>query len=360
VRVIPVRKEGGAAPVSVASVAPMKLAEPTEPVARVATVVTGEGEGVTSALRLSLALMDPLAWLPPMVAFLCGAAASGRLTGGRELLSGGDGPGTLVPTLAGMALAGPVLCGFARVVNNGSDHPTAPVTPVAVGDARGEPEPPVIPSAARLALPQVIMTGTALLALGVLLAFMFGGAVVPLAGAGLLLGLAYSLPPLRLKRNGWLGNGVVAVACVALPWLAGTVALSGGQPHPIGLILAALFTIGAHGILTPRHFGSITADHVRGIRTLPVLLGARGAAVCASTLLNMAQLVALMLAFVLGHLLVGGLLVLLLVGQQALQRAWFAHPETRAPWSPATIIRLLYLAAMLLAAFGVAAPAALP
>ncbi len=206
------------------------------------------------------------------------------------------------------------------------------------------------------------MTGTVLLALGVLLAFLFGGAVTLLAGGGVLLALAYSLPPLRLQRNGWLGNGVVDVGCVALPWLAGTFALAplaDGRLRPIGLILAALFTVGAHGILTPRHFMNVAPDRARGIRTLPVLLGVRGAAEYGGTLLNVVLLVALVFAAVQGHPIASGLLTLLLVGQWPLQRAWLAHPEARTPWSPATIIRLLYLAAMLLTAFAVAAPAAL-
>jgi len=355
-------KEGQAVPV------PVALAEsaengPTPHLATATATATADG-GIAPALRRSLALTDPAAWLPSMTAFLCGAAASGHLSDGAGLLAGtlvgSDGPTMVARTLAGVVLAGPVLGGFARVVNNWSDRSAAPIVPVApaaMAETHAEPE-RAIPNEP-LAVPQVIITGTVLLALGVLLAFVFGGVVPPLAGGGILLGLAYSLRPLRLKRNGWLGNGAVALACVGLPWLAGTVALAEDRPHPVGVILAVLFTIGAHGILTPRHFGSIARDRAGGIRTLPVLLGAYGAATYASTLMNVVQLVAIMLAAVQGHPTVTGMLTLLLVGQWLWQRAWLAHPETQARWSPATVTRLLYLAAMLLAAFGVAAPAAL-
>jgi len=345
-----------------APAAPAALAE-SRPSPRVAAATATANGGIAPALRRSLALTDPAAWLPSMTAFLCGAAASGHLSDGPGLLAGtlagSDGPTMVTRTLAGVVLAGPVLGGFARVVNNWSDRSATPFAPAAMAKARTEAKPEWAIPNEPLAAPQVMMTGTVLLALGVLLAFVFGGVVTPLAGGGILLGLAYSLRPLRLKRNGWLGNGAVALACVGLSWLAGTVALAENRPHPVGAILAALFAIGAHGILTPHHFGTIARDRAGGIRTLPVLLGAHGAATYASTLMNVVQLVALMLAAVQGHPLVAGVLTLLLVGQWLWQRAWLAHPETQARWSPATIIRLLYLAAMLVAAFGVAAPAAL-
>ncbi len=289
-------------------------------------------------LRLSLALTKPVTWFAPMWAFLCGAAASGRL---------GEWPDAPVRTVLGMVMAGPVLLGFSQVINEYCDREV---------DAINEPHRP-IPSG-QVSTAQAIATGTVLLALGIVLAFSLGTLVAILVGAGLLLAVSYSVKPLRLKRNGWLGNGAVAFAYEGLPWMAGTAALSGGEVHFHSIILAVLYSIGAHGIMTVNDFKSTEGDRKMGIRSLPVLLGERNAAIYCCTIMDVVQVVVIVLAIVEGHTRVGGLLTLLLLGQWPLQILWIAQPREKAPWYNGTGI-LLFVIGMLVAALGVAAPAAL-
>ena len=296
-----------------------------------------EAGKIARSLRLSIAIMDPVTWFLPMWAFLCGAAASGHL---------GEWPGAFLRTLAGMMMVGPVLLGFAQIINNSHDREV---------DALKEPNRPI--PAGKISSTQIIMTGTVLLALGIVLAFLLGSMVAILMGVSVLLGISYRVHPLRFKRNGWLGNGTVSFAYEGLPWLAGTAALSGGQLHPISVILAVVFSIGAHGIMTVNDFNSIEGDRTSGIRTLPVMLGERNAAVYCCTIMNIAQVVVVVLAITQGHPRVGGLLLLLLLAQWPLQGRWIAQPQAKAPWYHGTGI-LLYVVGMLIAAFGVAAPAA--
>ena len=99
----------------------------------------------------------------------------------------------------------------------------------------------------------------------------FGAAVV-----GLALAWAYSAPPVRLKRNGWWGNSAVAACYEGLPWFTGAAVMVGGLA---GLarssLLAALYSVGAHGIMTLNDFKSVEGDRRMGIGSLPVLLGRR-------------------------------------------------------------------------------------
>ena len=96
---------------------------------------------------------------------------------------------------------------------------------------------------------------------------------------GLALAWAYSAPPIRLKRNGWWGNSAVAACYEGLPWFTGA-AVMAGAPCRTGaiVILAALYSVGAHGIMTLNDFKSVEGDRRMGIDSLPVLLGVERAA----------------------------------------------------------------------------------
>jgi chlorophyll synthase len=94
-----------------------------------------------------------------------------------------------------------------------------------------------------------------------------------------ILAWAYSAPPLRLKRNGWYGNAAVGISYEGLAWVSGAAVMLGGvMPSVEILSLAALYSIGAHGIMTLNDFKAIEGDKRIGIRSLPVQLGAERAA----------------------------------------------------------------------------------
>jgi chlorophyll synthase len=90
---------------------------------------------------------------------------------------------------------------------------------------------------------------------------------------------AYSAPPVRLKNNGWWGNAACALSYEGLAWLTGTAVMLGGAwPGPYSVALALLYSVGAHGIMTLNDFKAIEGDRRMGVASLPVQLGAHGAA----------------------------------------------------------------------------------
>lgn len=204
-----------------------------------------------SLLKRSLAIMKPITWFAPLWAFLCGAVASGAA-------------GLNLPDIAflvmGMLMAGPVLTGFSQVINDYFDKDI---------DAINEPQ-RLIPSG-QVSTLQVVVTAVVLLAVGVLLGLVLGTTVLTLVGIGLLLAVLYSAPPFRAKRNGWVGNLLVGVAYEGLAWLAGHAAFA--EITTGSLIVAALYSLGTHGIMSINDYKSIDGDRATGIRTIPVQLG---------------------------------------------------------------------------------------
>ena len=110
---------------------------------------------------------------------------------------------------------------------------------------------------------------------------------------------AYSAPPVRLKNNGWWGNAACALSYEGLAWLTGTAVMLGGAwPGPHSVALALLYSVGAHGIMTLNDFKAIEGDRRMGVASLPVQLGAHGAArmACVFMLVPQAVVVAVAVA----------------------------------------------------------------
>ncbi len=219
-------------------------------------------------LARSLALMKPITWFAPMWAFLCGAVASGAVE-----FTVGD----ILRVILGLVMAGPILCGLSQVINDYFDREI---------DAINEPH-RLIP-AGLVTIQQVMITILLLAPIGIGIALILGRGVLLFTGIGLLLALAYSAPPIRAKRNGWAGNTVVAIAYEGLAWLAGHIAFA-----PLtgpSILLAGLYSFGAHGIMSINDFKSIDGDRKTGIKTIPVLYGPQGAAWLIVITMNLAQL----------------------------------------------------------------------
>jgi chlorophyll synthase len=83
-----------------------------------------------------------------------------------------------------------------------------------------------------------------------------------------------------------------------LAWLTGTAVMLGGAwPGPTSVALALLYSVGAHGIMTLNDFKAIEGDRRMGVASLPVQLGAQGAARMACVFMLVPQAaVALLLA----------------------------------------------------------------
>ncbi|MCW5662567.1 MAG: chlorophyll synthase ChlG [Piscinibacter sp.] len=274
-------------------------------------------------------LFKPITWFPPMWAFGCGAVASGVALSERWAL-----------VLLGLLLAGPMVCATSQAVNDWFDRHV---------DAINEPQRP-IPSGrmpGRWGL--YIATLWTLVSLAVGLALGPWGFAA--AALGLALAWAYSAPPLRLKRNGWWGNAACGLCYEGLAWATGAAVMAGGAlPDARSLALAALYSLGAHGIMTLNDFKSVEGDRRMGIGSLPVRLGIDAAArvACWTMALPQAGVIALLLWW--GAPLHAAGVAALLAVQLVLMRRFVADPLARATWYSALGINF-FVAGMLVSAF---------
>jgi chlorophyll synthase len=192
----------------------------------------------------------------------------------------------------------------------------------------------------------IVWTVLSLLLSTVLGPWGFGAAVV-----GLLLAWAYSAPPLRLKRNGWWGNAACGISYEGLAWVTGAAVMAGGaMPDLRSLILAALYSAGAHGIMTLNDFKSIAGDRRMGIASLPVQLGPRRAAIAAAGTMVLSQALVIALLLDWGRPWHAAAIAALVVVQVLMARRFVAAPVERAVWFSGLGVTL-FVAGMLVSAF---------
>ncbi|NNF23615.1 MAG: UbiA family prenyltransferase, partial [Rhodobacteraceae bacterium] len=163
---------------------------------------------------------------------------------------------------------------------------------------------------------------------------------------------AYSAEPVRLKRSGWWGPGLVGLCYEGLPWFTGAAVLSAGAPPMPVITMAALYAIGAHGIMTLNDFKALEGDRQTGVRSLPVVLGPEVAAKIACIGMALPQTLVITMLFIWGrpwHALVVGVLLL---AQFAAMRVLLRDPKGKAPWYNATGVSL-YVAGMMVTAFAI-------
>jgi chlorophyll/bacteriochlorophyll a synthase len=277
-----------------------------------------------------LALLKPITWFPPMWAYGCGIVSVGLPLSEN-----------LPAAFAGILLAGPLVCGTSQAVNDWYDRHV---------DAINEPHRPIpsgrVPGQWGLAI-AVLWT---MLSLAV--AALLGPWVLVAAVVGLALAWAYSAPPFRLKQNGWGGNAAVGLCYEGLPWFTAAAALTGGLPDGRILILAALYSMGAHGIMTLNDFKSVEGDTIMGIRSLPVQLGVDKAARLACVVMAVPQVVVIALLASWDKPFHAAMIAAMLALQLGLMLRLLAAPKERAPWYNGTGITL-YVLGMLVSAFAV-------
>ena len=278
-----------------------------------------------------LELLKPITWFPPMWAFACGVVSSGVL-----VVANG------YTALAGMILAGPLVCAMSQACNDWYDRHV---------DAINEPQRP-IPSG-RIPGRWGLYIAFVWTALSLLVAATLGTWVLAATVAGVLLAWAYSAPPLRLKANGWWGNAACGFSYESLAWITGAAVMLGGAlPSARILVLALLYGAGAHGIMTLNDFKAIKGDRETGINSLPVLLGPDRAAWVACAFMAAPQVVVIALLLSWGRLIEAGIVVLLLIGQLVMMRRFLRAPVAHALWLSGFGVPL-YVFGMMASAFAV-------
>jgi chlorophyll synthase len=274
-------------------------------------------------------LLKPITWFPPMWAFACGVVASGAAVTEHWPL-----------VLLGVLLAGPLVCATSQAVNDWFDREV---------DAINEPQRP-IPSG-RMPGRWGLYIAVAWTALSLLVALALGPWGFGAAAVGLLLAWAYSAPPLRLKVNGWWGNAACGISYEGLAWVTGAAVMAGGaMPGGHSLALAALYSLGAHGIMTLNDFKSVPGDRQMGIGSLPVRLGVDGAARTACWMMAAPQVVVIALLVLWGTPWHATAVAVLLLAQGVLM-AWFTRqPVQRALFYSGFGVPL-FVAGMMVSAF---------
>jgi len=283
------------------------------------------------APRAVLELLKPITWFPPMWAFACGVVSSGV-----PILD------NWITALLGVILAGPLVCAMSQAINDWYDRHV---------DAINEPHRP-IPSGRVPGLWGLYIAGVwSLLSLAV--AAVLGAWVMVATVVGLVLAWAYSAPPFRLKRNGWWGNAACGLSYEGLAWVTGAAAMLGGNLPSSGiLMLALLYSIGAHGIMTLNDFKAIKGDSEMGIRSLPVSLGPQRAAQAACAIMIAPQFVVIALLLSWSHPVQAAIVAALVVGQALMMRRFLREPIAQAIWYSGFGVPL-YVSGMMASAFAV-------
>lgn len=281
------------------------------------------------APRDVLELLKPITWFPPIWAFMCGVVSSGQPVSGHW-----------IAVIMGGMLAGPLVCGNSQAINDWFDRHV---------DAINEPNRP-IPSGR---IPG--RWGLWIACAGSLLSFAVGAAlgiwVMIATIVGLASAWAYSAPPFRLKASGWWGPALVGLTYEGLSWFTGAAVMTSTLPATPVLIVLVLYSLGAHGIMTLNDFKAVEGDTQTGVRSLPVVLGVRGAALLACGVMALAQVIVaaylLHVGLTLSALIVAGVLA----AQFALMPRLLSDPARYTPWYSATGVSL-YVLGMLAAAGG--------
>ncbi len=275
------------------------------PVGRSLAVPAGR-RGIAAALEL----LKPITWFAPMWAFGCGVVSVGHPVNARWWV-----------VALGVVLAGPMVCGTSQAVNDWFDRHV---------DAINEPSRP-IPSG-RLPGRTGLWIALAWTVASLCVAGLLGRLVFDAAMIGLAMAWAYSAPPLRLKENGWIGNLACGACYEGLPWFTGAAVVAGGWPSWHVMAALALYSVGAHGIMTLNDFKSVEGDREMGVDSLPVLLGPERAARLACLVMAVPQAVMVALLFGWGRPWFAVLVGALLLVQGGLMMRFLKDPRRLAPW----------------------------
>ena len=254
-------------------------------------------------------LLKPITWFPPMWAFACGVVSSGKPLADNWFL-----------IVWGILLAGPLVCASSQAVNDWFDRHV---------DAINEPNRP-IPSG-RMPGRWGLYIAVLWTLLSLLWAWPLGIWGFAATGLGLLLSWAYSMPPIRLKNNGWWGNAACGLSYEGLAWVTGAAVMLGGEmPTDKIIVLALLYSLGAHGIMTLNDFKAVEGDRQMGVRSLPVQLGVDGAARVACWAMVLPQVVVVGLLMHWGQVAHALAVLGLILGQLPLMGVFVRQPVAKA------------------------------
>ncbi|MBD2743564.1 chlorophyll synthase ChlG [Coleofasciculus sp. FACHB-1120] len=268
----------------------------------------GAAPGETSIWKIRLQLMKPITWIPLIWGVVCGAASSGEYTWTLE---------NVLKAATCMLLSGPILVGYTQTLNDFYDRDI---------DAINEPYRP-IPSGA-ISVPQVVTQILLLLFAGLGLSYVldrWAGHDFPtitcIALGGTFLAYIYSAPPLKLKKNGWLGNYALGASYIALPWWTGHALF--GELNPTIMLLTLFYSLAGLGIAVVNDFKSVEGDRQLGLQSLPVMFGVGTAAWICVLMIDIFQAGIAAYLISIHQNLYAAILILLIIPQITFQDMYF-------------------------------------
>ena len=281
----------------------------------------------------ALELIKPITWFPPMWAYACGAISAGVTFDSKLWL-----------VFLGIFLAGPIVCGMSQAANDWCDRHV---------DAINQPERP-IPSG-RMPEKWGLWIALIMTAISLIIGFYLGTWGFLATIIAVMAAWAYSMEPLRLKKSGLWGPGLVGLCYEGLPWFTGAAVISASMPSPKIIIIAMLYAIGAHGIMTLNDFKALEGDRKTGIRSLPVVLGPRLAALIACITMAIPQFFVVLILYTwIGPSLYGIIISALILGQVWAMQVMMQDPKNKASWYNKTGVTM-YVTGMLVCAFALRA-----
>lgn len=262
----------------------------------------------SSIWKIRLQLMKPITWIPLIWGVVCGAAASGNYTWTLE---------NVLKSAACMLLSGPLLTGYTQTINDFYDREI---------DAINEPYRP-IPSGV-ISIPQVVTQILVLLLSGIGLAYVLDiwaghdfPTITVLAIFGSFISYIYSAPPLKLKKNGWLGNYALGASYIALPWWAGQALF--GEINSTIIVLTLFYSLAGLGIAIVNDFKSVEGDRQLGLQSLPVMFGITTAAWICVLMIDLFQAGIAAYLISIHQNLYATILILLIIPQITFQDMYF-------------------------------------
>ncbi len=116
-------------------------------------------------------------------------------------------------------------------------------------------------------------------------------------------------------------------------------------------LVAMLYALGAHGIMTLNDFKALEGDRQTGLRSLPVTLGPKRAAHIACWIMLIPQLAVVMLLMLWAvPNPYPAAITALILGQLWAMRVMLRDPKAKAPWYNGTGV-MMYVSGMLITAF---------
>lgn len=270
---------------------------------------------LTRRLQAHLELADPVTWITPISMVICGALAAGQGDLGFHLSNGRD----LFLVILVALMCGPFGTGFSQSINDYFDRDLDMIN----DPSRPIPAGRISLSAARL---NWIVLGVATLGIALLLAPQ--SIWLPLlAGISLVLSAAYSVPPIKLKQQYWMGPPAVGFGYVFLSWGAGHLTFA-----PItwpSLLLALISSAMAAGLLFLNDIKSIEGDRQLGMQSMTVAFGARRTLLVAYLIIDFCELLLLGLALLTGNVWATALVALALLIPIISQVQLYQNPTHR-------------------------------